>query len=346
MPASNDHCFEIERGVGGPRAIPRAAANTWSGPSVVASVGADRLGEVDLDTREGTGYHLDPSDAVGPKSQPATTLNTEHGNPIMTRIIFCLSLAVVGAIVSSDAPLFGQEAPWVSLFNGTDFEGWKIVALADPAPAVVEDESMVLKQRIKTSEHTFVASQRKYRDFILELDLKDDPRFNSGILLRCVDAPADAKVRLYGYQVKIDNTPRAWTGGVFDDFGAGWTWMFDLADDPDARAAFKLGEWAHFRIECLGTTIKVWVNDVPTCHLIDQKYTEGYLAFKIHSLGNNPQATKHAIRLKNIRIITDQPERYAKPMQLAARPARTTPSSFDKPLPTESDGFHEKRESN
>jgi hypothetical protein len=50
-------------------------------------------------------------------------------------------------------------------------------------------------------EHTFVSSEREYDDFILELDLKDYPGFNSRILLRCVETPADAKVRLNGYQV-------------------------------------------------------------------------------------------------------------------------------------------------
>lgn len=251
----------------------------------------------------------------------------------MFPIIRYASFIIVWSTVSFGSVLFGQEPPWKSLFNSTDLDGWKIVARSDPAPAVVEEGVMVLRQRINTAEHTFVTSEKKYGDFILELDLKDDPRFNSGILLRCVDALPGSHVRLNGYQVKIDNTARSWTGGIFDDFGAGWTWMFDLADDPNARAAFKLGEWSHFRIECLGPTIKVWVNDVPTCHLVDRKYSEGYIAFKIHALGNHPAATEHAIRLKNIRIITDDPDRYAKPMQLAARPARDTPSSSDKPLP-------------
>ncbi len=219
--------------------------------------------------------------------------------------------------------------PWVSLFNGFDFTGWKIVALSNPAPAVVDDGAMVLRQRRNTTEHTFVTSRQKYSDFILELDLKDDPGFNSGILLRCADAPADAKVRLNGYQVKIDNTPRAWTGGVFDDFGGNWKWMFDLKDDARARAAFKLGEWAHFRIECLGSTIKVWVNGVPTCHLIDDKYRAGYLAFKIHSIGDNPNAAQSAIRLKNIRMITDDPKRFAQPMDLLPRRAPPQPDEDD-----------------
>jgi hypothetical protein len=226
-----------------------------------------------------------------------------------------------------------NDAPWVSLFNGRDLTGWKIVALTNPAPAVVEDGAMVLRQRINTKEHTFVASEREYENFILELDVKDDPDFNSGILLRCVKASADASVRLNGYQVKIDNTPRAWTGGIFDDFGDSWTWLHDLADNERGRAAFKLGEWAHFRIECIGPTIKVWVNGVPTCHLADEKYRKGVIAFKIHSVGNNPKATQSVIRFKNIRIITAQPERYVMPMELPPRRAPTEPGKFDKAKP-------------
>jgi len=225
---------------------------------------------------------------------------------------------------------FASEAPWVSLFNGADLSGWKIVALKDPAPVVVEDGAIVLRQRINTVEHAFAATEGRYSDFILELDVEDDPGFNSGILLRCVDAPATAKVRLNGYQVKIDNTPRAWTGGVFDDFGSGWRWLHDLADNPAGRAAFKFNEWAHFRIECIGSTIRVWVNGVPTCHLVDEKYREGYIAFKTHALGNNPKETRSVIRFKNIRVITEKPERFLQPMELPARRAPTKPGSFDK----------------
>ena len=226
-----------------------------------------------------------------------------------------------------------EDEPWITLFNGTDFSGWKIVALGDPAPAVVEGGAMVLRQRINTVEHTFVATEGQYGDFILELDLKDDPGFNSGILLRCVESAADAHVRLNGYQVKIDNTPRAWTGGVFDDFGNTWRWMYDLADNEAGRAAFKLGEWAHFRIECLGPVIKVWVNGVPTCHLRNEKYAKGYIAFKIHSLGNRPKATENTIRLKNIRIITAHPERFAKPIDLPQRTAPLIPGEYDRLTP-------------
>ena len=106
------------------------------------------------------------------------------------------------------ASVRAEEVPWIALFNGTNFAGWKLVALTNPAPAVVEDGAMVLRQRTNTVEHTFVASVEKYRDFILELDLKDDPGFNSGILLRCADAPADAKVRLKNIRIITDHSER------------------------------------------------------------------------------------------------------------------------------------------
>ncbi|MEX0330663.1 MAG: DUF1080 domain-containing protein [Puniceicoccaceae bacterium] len=230
-------------------------------------------------------------------------------------------------------PAAAADLPWVSLFNGKDFDGWKIVALTDPAPAVVEDGAMVLRQRINTAEHTFVATVVEYGDFILELELQDNPDFNSGILLRCIDAAGNAAVRLNGYQVKIDNTKRSWTGGVFDDFGNTWRWLYDLSDNEAGRASFHHGEWAHVRIECLGPVIKVWINGVPTCHLLDEKYDEGYIAFKIHSLGNRPEATENTLSLRNIRVITDRPERFARPMALPQRRAPLTPGEYDRLTP-------------
>ncbi|MDI1248437.1 MAG: DUF1080 domain-containing protein [Lacunisphaera sp.] len=265
-------------------------------------------------------------------SQPAR-LHAKRGR-WLRGFVQTLALVTLGSALGlSAAEPKTAPAPWVSIFNGRDLTGWKIVALDNPAPVVVEDGVMVLRQRINTKEHSFVASEHEYGDFILELDLKDDPGFNSGILLRCVDAAPEAKVRLNAYQVKIDNTPRAWTGGIFDDFGDSWTWLHDLADNERGRAAFQLGEWAHFRIECIGITIKVWVNGVPTCHLVDDKYRRGRLAFKIHSVGNNPKATENVIRFKNIRLITAQPERYVLPMELPPRRAPATPGKFDKARP-------------
>ena len=252
--------------------------------------------------------------------------NSGHDAPHSSKVKTLPTLTIILTLATFAT---AAEPPWRSLFNGQDLRGWKLLGPTNLASATVEDGMIILRQRRSTAEHTFVTAEERFGNFILELDVKDDPGFNTGILLRCVEAPADAKVRLNGYQVKIDPTPRAWTGGVFDDFGGNWKWLYDLGNDPRARAAFKLGEWSHFRIECLGNSIKVWVNGVSTAHLIDEKYHTGYIAFKIHAIGDNPNAGSNAVRLKNIRVITEQPDRYLQAIELDARRAAPVPDADD-----------------
>jgi hypothetical protein len=131
------------------------------------------------------------------------------------------------------------------------------------------------------------------------------------------------KARLNGYQVKIDPTPRKWTGGVFEDYGgSSWQWYYNLADDARAREAFKIGEWNTFRVEAIGKSVKVWVNGVPTVNMIHDKYASGYIALKIHALGNKPEQEKVLGHFKNIRIITENPAAYTQAMSL---PVKTVP---------------------
>ncbi len=211
-----------------------------------------------------------------------------------------------------------DKTPWRYIFNGKDFTDWKLVG--STGVAEIKDSAFYCHMKANTKEHTFVSTKEKYGDFILELDVNTDPGYNTGILLRCIDRPVDCdtcKVSLYGYQVKVDPSPtRCWTGGIFDDFGASWRWLYDLGKDERAQKAYTIGEWNHFRIEAIGPSIKVWVNDIPVTNLINQKYSSGYIALKIHSLNNLPQEEKKIGRFKNIRIITGQLRKNLKKMTL------------------------------
>jgi hypothetical protein len=213
-----------------------------------------------------------------------------------------------------------QPPPWVSLFNGTDLKGWAIKG--SQGKAWVQDDEIICHQITNTLEHTFVCTEAKFGDFILEVDCKIDGDFNSGILFRSIDMPdlKPPKARLNGYQVKIDPTPRKWTGGVFEDYGgSAWQWYYTLADDARARDAFKIGEWNTFRVEAIGKSIKVWVNGVPTANLTHDKYSNGYIALKIHALGNSPVPEKVLGHFKNIRIITESPASYTQSMSIPAK---------------------------
>jgi hypothetical protein len=243
-------------------------------------------------------------------------------NLVYSLIILC---GCCSGLLTSSAFAQTNPPPWVSLFNGTDLKGWSIKG--GNGKAWVQDGEIVCHQTTSTLEHTFVCTDVKFGDFILEADCKIDGDFNSGILFRAIDMP-DVKLpktRLNGYQVKIDPTPRKWTGGVFEDYGGpSWQSYYNLADDARAREAFKIGEWNKFRVEAIGKSIKVWVNGVPTANLTHDKYSNGYIALKIHALGNKPEPEKVLGHFNNIRIITENSAAYAQPMSLPATTALET----------------------
>ncbi len=231
-------------------------------------------------------------------------------------VLFFL-LALCFPVKSSAQP---AEA-WETIFNGKNFEGWSIIGGAGKFD--VADSAFVLHMTANTTEHTFARTNKMYKDFILEVECKRDSTFYYGILFRARPAPDTAHVRLYGYQVKVDHSAaRKWTGGIFDDFGNTWHWMYTLADDNRAQQALKkAGEWDHYRIEAIGNHIKVWLNGIPTSNLINDKYQKGYIAFKIHFMGNEPEKEKVAAWIKNVRIVTIHPEKYARPMDIPAKNA-------------------------
>ncbi len=222
------------------------------------------------------------------------------------------TLIVASFLITAISFAFVAE-PWQSIFNGKDFTGWKIIG--GNGKIEVKDGMAIINMRNNTFEHTFMCTQKKYDDFILELEVKRDTQFNSGILVRCEDTADTAHVKIYGYQIKIDaNANRKWTGGVFEDFGNTWHWLTTLEKDVRAQNANDYGKWNKFRIEALNDTIKVWVNGIPTSHLKNGRYKNGYIALKCHYLKNNAKNEDLTGYFKNIKIISGEKNvrKYAK----------------------------------
>lgn len=245
-----------------------------------------------------------------------------------------MKTALACLLLLACAPTFAAEPPWRDLFNGRDLSGWKIVGAQPRAATYVENGALTGHMVRGTPEHTFFCTEESFGDFILELESFQTGGFNTGILFRCIETPAEASVRLHGYQVKIDPSPtRRWTGGIFDDYGRNWLWLQTLEGDERARWAFRFNAWARFRIEAVGRTLKVWVNDVPTAHLLHDKYTRGPVALKIHSFGAKGDAAqeKNLIRFRHVRILTTDLARHARPMDLPAREADPNQKVLPKP---------------
>ena len=230
-------------------------------------------------------------------------------------IIFFLSLWMVKTAAAQPVPA------WKSIFNGKDLSGWTQVEQI--ANVHVADGVIVLHMTANTHRHAYIRTNTTYKDFILELDVKKDSVYDSGILLRCISTP-DSLVSLQGYQVKLDPHPeRMWNGSVFDDFGDDknfrYHWFYTIEHDDRARFAFKNTGWNHFRIEAIGSNIKVWINDVPVTNMLNGKYREGYIALKLHYLQNKPDMEKYAAQFKNIRIVDKGAAKYARAMDIPAK---------------------------
>lgn len=189
---------------------------------------------------------------------------------------------------------------WEMLFNGKDFTGFK--QLNGEADYTVEDGMMVGTTKINTP-NSFMATEKAYGDFILEVDLLVDPSMNSGIQIRSLSKSDYRDGRVHGYQVEIDPAERAWSGGIYDEGRRGWLYPLDL--NQKGRTAFNNGEWNHYRIEAIGNSIRTWINGIPCADLIDDMTSEGFIAFQVHGIGKNESREGKQIKWNNIRIKTE-----------------------------------------
>lgn len=115
-------------------------------------------------------------------------------------------------------------------------------------------------------------------DFEFETEFKIEPGSNSGIQIRSSITDADDAVR--GYQIEIDTSERAWTGGLYDELRRGW--LEPLDHDPVARGAMMQDRWNHLRVIAEGPHLRTWVNGIPCLDGYDATDLDGILAFQVH----------------------------------------------------------------
>ena len=196
--------------------------------------------------------------------------------------------------------VFAGEGNWMHLFNGKDFTGWK--QLNGKAKYEVIDGEIV-GTTVTNTPNSFLATEKEYGDFILELELYVDPRMNSGIQIRSLSKPEYNNGRVHGYQCEIDPSERAWSGGIYDEARRGWLYPLDF--NPCGQKAFRNNEWNHYRIEVIGNSIRTWINGIPCADLVDDMTTVGFIALQVHSIGSNSEQAGRQIKWRNIRIQTE-----------------------------------------
>lgn len=182
---------------------------------------------------------------------------------------------IVGDRPDADGEVLPQPA-LKPLFPARSTEGWHVVG----GTAEFSMRDGVLTGHGTDTRNAFLVSPRTYGDFVLDLELRIDEG-NSGIQVRSQVRDEGGAASLVGYQVEIDPSPRAWSGGIYDEGRRGW--LFDLKDNEAARDAFKPGEWNRYVIECRGPWFRTWVNGVPAANGVDVMDEDGRIAFQVHS---------------------------------------------------------------
>ncbi len=200
-----------------------------------------------------------------------------------------------------------KQEKWEYLFNGKNLKGFK--QLNGKAKYVVENGEIV-GTTVLNEPNSFLATEKTYGDFILEVDFKVNDSMNSGIQFRseiksaddhCTVTDTKTPERVHGYQLEIDPSDRGWSGGIYDEARRGW--LYSMENNPAAKKAFKHNDWNHYRVECIGNSIRTWVNGIACAHLIDDMTPKGFIALQVHAI-KDPKNVGEEIRWKNVRIQT------------------------------------------
>jgi hypothetical protein len=193
-----------------------------------------------------------------------------------------------------------------------DLSNWE--QLNGTAPFIIEDNTIV-GTTVLNSPNSFLCSKEKYSDFILEFDTWFDPQMNSGVQIRSESLADYQNGRVHGYQVELDPSERAWSGGIYDEARRGW--LYTLDNNPEGQKALKVGDWNHYRVEAIGNSIRTWINGVPCADLIDGLTPSGFIALQVHSIGSDSTRVGLQVKWKNIKIITTELEKYRTPYTAA-----------------------------
>ncbi|MFX0556286.1 3-keto-disaccharide hydrolase [Maribacter sp. CXY002] len=186
-----------------------------------------------------------------------------------------LLLSTVGAV----------NAQKIDLFNGENLDNWTIYGTEK---WYVEDGLLVCESG-PDAGYGYLATNEFYKNFILELDFKQEANGNSGVFIR---STVDGTL-VSGWQVEVA-PPGLFTGGIYESYGRKWL----IKPNLDKDKALKFGDWNHMKIMVNGDNITTWLNGTEMITLDDKIIGEGQgsILLQIHDGGGIK------VRWKNIEL--------------------------------------------
>lgn len=160
------------------------------------------------------------------------------------------------------------------LFNTEDLDGWKTYG---DEKWYVENNELICESA-SGQDYGYLATEKKFKDFVLRLKFKQESNGNSGVFFR---SKLDG-TKISGWQVEVAPTDHN-TGAIYESYGRGW-----LNQIPDERENILNEEaWNSMVIEVKGDRVMTWLNNELMTDLTDEKIgkANGVIALQIHDDG-------------------------------------------------------------
>jgi len=200
-------------------------------------------------------------------------------------------------------------AGWKKFFDGKSMKG---LSIHSGTSTYRIEKGEIIGTAVLGSGNTFLCTEKEYKDFILEFEVKVPAELNSGVQIRSqiakeemtMPGPPDKKGnprkipkgRVYGYQVEIAVTN---AGRIYDEARRA-VFLDNPALNAD-KVKFTANEWNKYRIEARGDTIKTWVNGVQAADLKDGMTASGIIGLQVHGLPKD-KFKPYEVRWRNLRI--------------------------------------------
>lgn len=180
---------------------------------------------------------------------------------------------------------FGCSPKFSPLFNSSDLSGWKIHG----TEKWYVQNGELISESGPDKGYGYLATDKKYKNFILSVEFKQEANGNSGVFIRS----SITGTRINGWQVEVA-PPGLFTGGIYESYGRNWL----IKPDPEDEKVLKPDDWNKMIIEAKNDEVTTWLNGKKMVYLKDELIGngEGVIALQIHSGGGIK------VRWRNINI--------------------------------------------
>jgi len=172
-----------------------------------------------------------------------------------------------------------DDEGFVQMFNGKDLTGWQTTG------NWVVKEGNIITLEPRPGEHgwqrynDYLATTRKFRDFVIDLEFKYNKGGNSGVFLRIGDLANHVET---GFEVQILDTHGKPDDKLTHHDGGGVI----RTQAPSHNAMKPAGEWNHYNITVKGSQLTVILNGEKVNELdlsegaMKDRPAEGYISFQ------------------------------------------------------------------